>query len=209
MQETTTIGSSAPGASPLHDLIERTLDGLGYELIELERAGGGLLRITLDFPYQEDVEERVIGIEDCERVSRHLTHLFTVEDVDYDRLEVSSPGMDRLLRGELDFYRFAGELAKIQLVAALDGRRRFRGRLLGIIPATEEHGVLVRMVLLPEPVVPVRGARRSRTKLLDLEQIDFVLADIEKARLAPEWEFDKAAVEQSLSLLDDNEASDL
>jgi ribosome maturation factor RimP len=209
MQEPTTIDSSALRLSPLHALIERTLEGLGYELVDLERAGNGLLRVTLDFPPVDGADDRQIGIEDCERVSRHLSHLFTVENIDYDRLEVSSPGMDRPLRSEQDFFRFGGELAKVQLVAPIDGRRRFRGRLLGIVPACADHGVLVRMALLPEAsVTPVRGARRGRAKALDLEQVDLALTDIEKARLAPEWEFDRAAVEQSLKLLEDVEASD-
>jgi ribosome maturation factor RimP len=208
-------------AAALTDLVERTLAGLGYELVELERAGGGLLRITLDHvPGQapaggeDEAEERHIGIEDCERVSRHLTHLFAVEDVDYDRLEVSSPGIDRPLRGARDFARFAGEMAKVQLFSAAEGRRRVRGQLLGVVPscaaddvpgggqsmATEggsaAPGPRIRMLLLPEaPPPPPRGARKQRArKAAPGEMIEFALADVEKARLAPEWEFDRSAI---------------
>ncbi len=188
-----------PRAAALQALVERTLAGLGYELVELERAGGGLLRITLDHVPVAGAPEKHIGIEDCERVSRHLTHLFAVEDVDYDRLEVSSPGMDRPLRGARDFARFAGAMAKVQVFSPAAGRRRLRGQLLGIVSAAAGDGPAtagpyVRMLLLPEaPPPPARGARRPR-KAAPGETIEFALADVEKARLAPEWEFDRDAL---------------
>jgi ribosome maturation factor RimP len=186
--------------------VERTLAGLGYELVELERAGGGLLRITLDHVPVAGQEEKHIGIEDCERVSRHLTHLFAVEDVDYDRLEVSSPGMDRPLRGARDFARFAGAMAKVQVFSPASGRRRLRGQLLGLVPAdagAADAGAgtpRVRMLLLPEaPPPPPRGARRPRPRKAEPgETIEFALADVEKARLAPEWEFDRNALSRAV-----------
>lgn len=195
-------------AAALLALVERTLAGLGYELVELERAGGGLLRITLDHAAgaqgaggaQADAAapERHIGIEDCERVSRHLTHLFAVEDVDYDRLEVSSPGLDRPLRGARDFARFAGAMVKVQVHSAHEGRRRLRGMLLGLAPAEsgDAGAPRVRVLLLPEaPPPPARGARRLRPrKAAPGETVEFALADVEKARLAPEWEFDRSAI---------------
>jgi len=210
-----------PRAAALVALVERTLAGMGYELVELERAGGGLLRITLDHvPDAEaagdadEAAERHIGIEDCERVSRHLTHLFAVEDVDYDRLEVSSPGMDRPLRGARDFARFAGEMAKVQLFSAAEGRRRLRGQLLGVVPSAAADdvpdggqrvaseggsGARIRMLLLPEAPPPLpKGARRQRArKAAPGEMIEFALADVEKARLAPDWEFDRSALPRS------------
>jgi ribosome maturation factor RimP len=202
---------AAARASALSELVERTLDAMGYELVDLERAGHGLLRVTLDVPppVAGVAAERHVGIEDCERVSRHLTHLFAVEGVDYDRLEVSSPGLDRPLRGKRDFVRFAGSMAKVQLYSAIDGRRRLRGRLLGLVdggagadtspaagaaPGAER----VRMTLLPEAPAPgtkaARGSRRPRKRLAEHETIEFALADVEKARLAPEWEFDRDAI---------------
>jgi ribosome maturation factor RimP len=207
--------AAAPRAAALLALVDRTLAGMGYELVELERAGGGLLRVTMDCaPGADAGEERHVGIEDCERVSRHLTHLFAVEDVDYDRLEVSSPGMDRPLRGARDFARFAGEMAKVQLFSAAEGRRRLRGQILAVLPSYagddvpgEEQGKAseggsaalgprIRMLLLPEaPPPPAKGARRPRArKAAPGETIEFALADVEKARLAPEWEFDRNAI---------------
>jgi ribosome maturation factor RimP len=198
----------------LTDLVERTLAGMGYELVEIERAGRGLLRVTVDLVDVVDVAtadsapadaQRHIGIEDCERVSRHLTHLFAVEGVEYDRLEVSSPGMDRPLRGRRDFARFAGEMVKVQLYSAVDGRRRLRGRLLGIDEAGGAERV--RLVLVPEAPAPGTRPARSAGKGAGKaarrgahapgETVEFALADVEKARLAPEWEFDRDAMERS------------
>lgn len=194
-------GAGVPRTAGLFGLVERSLAGLGYELVDLERAGRGLLRVTLDrapLDASELPSGESIGIEDCERVSRHLTHLFAVEDVDYERLEVSSPGMDRPLRGARDFARFAGELAKVQLQTQ-QGRKRLRGRLLGLVEMGGQAGERVRMMLLPPPAEPAaKGARRGKSKLgTPAETIEFALAEVEKARLAPEWEFDRAALAAS------------
>lgn len=138
----------------LQALIEPTVDGLGYELVALERVGRGLLRLYIDKPGGVD-------LEDCARVSHQLTRLLTVENVAYDRLEVSSPGLDRPLVKAADFVRFAGERAQLRLRMPLDGRRRFVGVLLGI-----EHG---------------RVRLQSDAGVMEL-----ALTDIESARLAPE-----------------------
>jgi ribosome maturation factor RimP len=105
--------------------LEPVLAGLGYELVLLERAGRGLLRIFIDKPGG-------VTIDDCVTVSNHLTHLFTVENVDYDRLEVSSPGLDRPLVKPQDYQRFAGELVTLKLRVPLDNRRRLVGQLVGL-----------------------------------------------------------------------------
>ncbi len=73
-------------ANDLYRTVERTVVGMGYQLVDVERLGAGLLRVSLD-------AEKGVGLEDCERVSRQLSHLFAVEQVDYQRLEVSSPGL--------------------------------------------------------------------------------------------------------------------
>jgi len=205
-----TLAVAADGAmpsSPLAELVARTVAGLGYELVDLERAGHGLLRVTLDLAAADGAgasaggAER-IGIDDCERVSRQLTHLFAVEGIDYDRLEVSSPGMDRPLRGARDFVRFGGAMVKVQLYSPIDGRRRLRGRLLGLVSGlAAAHGASdrVRMTLVPEPPPPgPRGKRGSRARKVEVgETLEFALADVEKARLAPEWEFDRDAIDRT------------
>ena len=98
----------------LNELVERTVEGMGYEFVELERLARGLVRVTID-----TTAEGGISLEDCERVSDQLTHLFTVEDIPYERLEVSSPGVERPLKRARDWDRFAGELAHVELFAPL------------------------------------------------------------------------------------------
>ena len=105
--------------------LEPVLAGLGYELVMLERAGRGLIRIFIDKPGG-------ITIDDCVTVSNHLTHLFTVENIDYDRLEVSSPGLDRPLVKPQDYARFAGEPVTLKLRVPMDNRRRLTGQLIGL-----------------------------------------------------------------------------
>lgn len=110
----------------LHTLLEKTLPGMGYELVDVETSPGGrLVRVFID-------KADGINVEDCARVSDHLTRLLTVETVDYERLEVSSPGLDRPLRKAADFERFAGQEAQIRLKLLVDNRRNFTGTLRGI-----------------------------------------------------------------------------
>lgn len=118
----------------LTELVERTVEGLGYEFVELERLARGLVRVTID-----TTNEGGITLDDCERVSDQLTHLFTVENVPYERLEVSSPGVERPLKRARDWERFAGELAYVELYAPLAavgfpeaGRRKLEGRIVGL-----------------------------------------------------------------------------
>ena len=107
----------------LQGLLDNTLAGLGYELVELERSTrGALLRVFIDKPGG-------INVEDCALVSNHLSRLLAVENVSYDRLEVSSPGLDRPLRTARDFARFAGQKARLKLRVPLEGQRNFVGVL--------------------------------------------------------------------------------
>ncbi|MDH2916462.1 MAG: ribosome maturation factor RimP [Gallionella sp.] len=101
-------------------LVDTTLTGMGYELVDLEMSGRGLMRVFMDKP-------EGISVEDCERVSNQLVRLFTVEGVAYERLEISSPGLDRVLKKESDFVRFAGQKAKLKLRVPLNGSKNFVG----------------------------------------------------------------------------------
>ena len=103
-------------------IIERALSGMGYEVVDVEFAQDGLLRVYIDSPAG-------ITLDDCEKASRQLSHVLAVEDVDYARLEVSSPGLDRPLRKAADFDRFAGAEVSVRLRRPLDGRRNFDGVL--------------------------------------------------------------------------------
>jgi len=141
-------------AMDLHALLEKTLAGLGYELVDLERPGRGrLLRVFID-------KMGGVNVDDCAAVSHHLNRLLPVEGVAYDRLEVSSPGLDRLLRKERDFVRFAGHKARIRLRVPVDGQRNFVG---------------------------VLGETRAGTVQLDIDGklLSVELNNLEKARLVP------------------------
>ena len=103
-------------------LVETTLTGLGYELVDLELSARGLMRVFIDKP-------EGISIEDCERVSHQLTRLFTVEGVNFERLEISSPGLDRPIKKQADFVRFRGKKVQLKLRSPLEGRKNFVGVL--------------------------------------------------------------------------------
>ncbi|HEX6415182.1 MAG TPA: ribosome maturation factor RimP [Burkholderiales bacterium] len=137
-------------------MIEPAVTGLGYELVDVQASNGGrMLRLFIDKPGG-------ISVEDCATVSRHLTRVLAVEGVDYERLEVSSPGLDRPLRKGSDFARFAGHRADVRMrTPDPSGRRRFVGVL--------------------------RGAEAGRLSIeLDGHTIGLDLADVERAKLVPE-----------------------
>ncbi|MCC8997737.1 MAG: ribosome maturation factor RimP [Nitrosomonas sp.] len=135
-------------------LIASTLEGMGYELIEIEQSGHNkLLRIFVD-------KNEGINIDDCVTISNHLTRLLTVENIDYGRLEVSSPGLDRPLKKEADFARFEQETIKLKLRIPVEGQRNFIGIL--------------------------REARNGVIKLeVEGKLLDFELSNLMKARLVP------------------------
>jgi ribosome maturation factor RimP len=141
-------------ASDRESWLRETLRGLGYELVDMEMSRGGLMRLFIDAP-------KGITVEDCARVSNHLTRAFAVEGIDYERLEVSSPGLDRPLKRLEDYQRFAGSVATVRLKLPRGGQRRFEGRVLGV-----EDG---------EVVLEKEG-----------ERLRFAFEDIERARLVPE-----------------------
>jgi ribosome maturation factor RimP len=134
-------------------LVDTTLTGMGYELVDLEVSGRGLMRVFMDKP-------EGISVEDCERVSNQLVRLFTVEGVAYERLEISSPGLDRALKKESDFVRFAGQKAKLKLRTPVNGSKNFVG---------------------------VIGELKDGILQLDLEgsSVAIELSNIDKARIVP------------------------
>ena len=178
----------------LIDIVTTTVTGLGYELVELERSAGGTLRVTIDFPWSPVAEggvERLVNVEDCERVTRQLQYTLEVEEVDYKRLEVSSPGIDRPLRNERDFERFAGEVIDLTLKAPMGAaaqgqvaanRRKFRGTL-------EKADAGWQLVWSDEPE-PQPGVRVSKKKEpAPLQVLGFTLDELKEARLAPIVDF--------------------
>jgi len=110
----------------LLNLIEQTVQGLDYELVDFESSPRGrLMRVFIDSP-------NGITVEDCATVSNQLTRIFEVENVDYDRLEVSSPGLDRPLKKAADFERFAGQDVQLRLRMPIANQRNFAGVLQGL-----------------------------------------------------------------------------
>jgi ribosome maturation factor RimP len=138
----------------LQQTLEKTLTGLGYELVDFERSGRArLLRVFIDKPAG-------VNVDDCAAVSNHLTRMFAVEGIDYERLEVSSPGLDRPLKKEQDFVRFAGQKARVKVRVPVDGQRNF----VGVLRET--------------------GAGKVRLEV-EGRLMSFDIGDLEKARLVP------------------------
>lgn len=178
------------------DAIGQTINGLGFDLVELTRSPGGLLSITIDVPYVPGQPQRFITVEDCERVTRQLQYLLDVEQVDYKRLEVGSPGIDRPLRTPLDFQRFEGELVDVTLKAPIGAtgtgvaanRKKFRGTLQAT-DSPEEWQV----VWSEEPRAKPGQRLSKKQAAAPLQALRFSLAEIREARLAPVVNFNGRA----------------
>ena len=141
----------------IQNILDKTLPGLGYELVDFELAAQGDLRIFID-------KEGGITVEDCATVSNHLSRVFTVEDIDYKRLEISSPGLDRPLKKAADFVRFAGRQAKIKTRLPIDGQKNFIGR--------------------------IENCKNGTVSIsFDGKSVDIEFDNIDKARLRPEFNF--------------------
>jgi ribosome maturation factor RimP len=121
------------------EAIESTVGGMGYDLVDVERSGRGLLRIFIDrqpgrvYPTGESES---VTVDDCEQVTRQLQYALEVDAIDYDRLEVSSPGLDRPLKREADYQRFAGQEVALTLKLPFQARKNWRG----VLTAGEEEG---------------------------------------------------------------------
>jgi len=177
----------------LQDIVEQTVAGLGYELVEIERSAGGLLRVTIDLPWaapapgSAPAEEQLVTVEDCEKVTRQLQFALEVEAVEYKRLEVSSPGIDRPLRTQQDFERFAGQVVDITLKAPMGAaaggqvaanRKKFRGTL----ERTDVGGWQI--VWRDEPVVKPGQKVSKKREPAPLQALGFTLDELKEARLA-------------------------
>lgn len=141
----------------LETLIEKLVTQLGYELVDFETVNGGqILRIYID-------KGDLIDIEDCTKVSNHVNNVLSVEtDYDYERLEVSSPGLDRVIKKISDFDRFKGQKIKIKTRFAIENRKNFKGTLSG----TKGESIMIEV--------------DNESLLIDFENID-------KARLDPDY----------------------
>ena len=144
----------------LHELLEKTVTGLGFELVDVEQSPRGrVLRVFIDKPEKPGG----VDVEDCALVSNQLSRVLAVENIDYDRLEISSPGMDRVLKKVADFERFVGSEINLRLRLPVAGRRNFNGVL--------------------------RGVQAGRICLaLDTGDVELELANVDKARLVPKFD---------------------
>lgn len=182
------------GMTSTRTIIEHTLAAMGYEVVDVERGQRGVLRVFID-------SASGITLDDCEKVSRQLSYVLGVEDVDYARLEVSSPGLDRPLRKPADFDRFAGSEVSVRLREPFEGRRNFDGLL-----TVEEDGRYGLELIEKTPVEAGarsrRGAKKARAgktraapAVSPQEQapigrkLVFSLDEIERARLVPKLKF--------------------
>ena len=143
----------------LQQILETTLPGMGYELVDVELTAQGILRVFID-------KECGITVEDCATVSNHLSRVFMVEDVDYKHLEISSPGLDRPLKKAADFVRFAGSMVKLKTRLPVDGQKNFIGRI-------ESFDEAAQTIVL---------AFDGKTAQIELSNVD-------KARIKPEFKF--------------------
>jgi ribosome maturation factor RimP len=166
-------------------IIEETVRGLGYELVDVEWAGGGVLRVSIDNPHAVTQTDGTtaggVTVEDCARVSDQLSRVFLVENVNYERLEISSPGLDRPLKKPADFARFEGQEAVVKLRMSPDGQTRGRKQFQGVLHGVESDA--------PAGVPPKRfglvleGAEGAE------ELLEFSFDEVERARLVPRLNF--------------------
>ncbi len=172
-------------------VVEGTVNAMGYELVETERTAGGLLRVFIDRVAGDPRGESIV-VEDCEAVTRQLQHVLEVEDCSYQRLEVSSPGLDRRLQRAADFVRFAGQPVSLTLKLPFKGRKKFRGTLL---PLPGGDGSGWRLLLDDAESVPPKTqasakgeAARATPGEVD-RALDFRLDEVREARLVPVLDF--------------------
>ncbi|HTF16284.1 MAG TPA: ribosome maturation factor RimP [Burkholderiales bacterium] len=117
----------------LESLLEHTVGGLGYGLADFEYINNGrMLRVFIEKTHELGQDTANVTLADCASVSQQLQRVLEVEGIDYDRLEVSSPGLDRRLKKAADFARFAGHEVHVRLRHAVNGRRNFTGTVRAV-----------------------------------------------------------------------------
>ena len=177
----------------LQQTVEETVTGLGYDLVEIQRSAGGLLRITIDHPWSAESPELFVNVEDCERVTRQLQFALEVDGSEYQRLEVSSPGIDRVLRHAQDFERFVGSIVDLTLKAPMGAtaagqvsanRKKFRGKL-----ERGANGSGWQIAWRDEP--QAKPGQKISKKRMDtpVHVLGFSLDELREARLAPIVDF--------------------
>lgn len=184
-------------AGDLLSIVESTVEGMGFEFVDLEHLPRGMMRVTID-------SENGIGVDDCERVSNQLSYLFTVEEVNYERLEVSSPGVERPLKRDRDWARFVGKLAHVELYAPLiaegfpeAGRRKLDGRIQGVrgegaeamidFLFTDEKPAKTPAQAARERIAQKRSGKKAQT--VEPVAVSFAISSVDRAHLVAELNF--------------------
>lgn len=184
----------------ISEIAQKTVTAMGYDFVELERLPRNLIRVTIDVG-QENDDQALVSVNDCEAVSEQLSAVFTVEDVDYDRLEVSSPGVDRPLKRVKDFARFVGRLAHVELYEPLHaegfpeaGRRKLDGRILAV--EGEPGAEMIRFSFEPVEIAktPSQAFRdrkngKGKAAKADPVEINFAFHDVDRANLIAQLDF--------------------
>lgn len=165
--------------------VEDTVVGLGYELVECERASHGLLRVYIDrVPGHVYVQAgEFVTVEDCEVVNRQLQYALEVAAIDYARLEVSSPGLDRPLRTPAHFERFLGEQVEISLKEPFEGRKKYEGLLTR--PQADESADAAASTDVGWQLIFKTGAGKHAVE----QVLGFQLNEVRDARLVPVVDF--------------------
>jgi len=180
----------------LNEIVQKTVEGLGFEFVELERLPRNLLRVTIDV-----LDGSSVTVDDCQTVSDQLSGVLTVENVDYDRLEVSSPGVDRPLKRLKDFVRFVGVPVHVELYEPLHaegfpeaGRRKLEGRILAVEGEPGNEIVRFSFEELEIARTPAQAAKMRQSKKKpqgDAKPIEvtFAFQDVDRANLIPQLDF--------------------
>ncbi len=177
------------------EVIGATVQGLGYQFVEANWACAGVLRVTID-----RLDDTAVTVDDCERVSRQLQYALEVEGLDYKRLEVSSPGLDRLLRTPADLERFAGQAVDVHLRLPFQGRKKYRG-VLQVHAAADAAGDAGYAIVWDDELLadlerssgaakkkPAHGAKRGQAAPVQ-QELRFSMAEVREVRLVPVLDF--------------------
>jgi ribosome maturation factor RimP len=178
-------------------LIEDTVRGLGYQFVEANWAAAGLLRVTID-----RADGSPVTVDDCERVSRQLQYALEVDGLDYKRLEVSSPGLDRLLRTPEDMRRFAGQAVDVTLRLPFQGRKKYRGILQAVPEESTDGPEAGYSIAWDEALLAglerrrpgadknkAAAAGRRATPAQEPQELRFSMAEAREVRLVPLLDF--------------------
>jgi ribosome maturation factor RimP len=193
------------------NVVETTVTGLGYELVDCERSTQGLLRVYIDrLPDQVyDLPGELVTVDDCEKVTRQLQYALETIDADYARLEVSSPGVDRPLKTPAHFARFVGEEVLVSLKTPFQGRKKYNGVLCvaqdadaAAIESGQAWGLVLRSPDADKPLSKTAAKKLAKAQAQSKEGgvaaqpaeetdqvLSFTLDEIREARLVPAVSF--------------------